>query len=309
MWAGLGLRAPVIGLDIGSSAIRAVVLSRAGRRWSIRRFGAVDLPAVPDGERAPGEWELSNAVHTLLESLGVGSCARVTAAIDSPAAIVKRLTFPAMSRRELRRAIRWEAQPHVPFDPEDAHVDCHVLAGESRQDRSSLDVLLVAARKSAIEARALLVRRAGRALAALDIEAFALVNAYGLNYPERSDHRTLLVHVSLPRAVVCLLARGELIFTRDLLVSGRDLAGEVRTTLEFHRASDPEATISRVVTSGEALTSDGVADSLEAALGVPVEVFDPFRRLIRRTPDDGPEAGDPSYAVAVGLAIHGNGGR
>jgi Tfp pilus assembly PilM family ATPase len=172
----------------------------------------------------------------------------------------------------------------------------------------SVDVLLVAARKSDIEARALLVRRTGLALAALDVEAFALVNAYALNYPERSDPRTLIVHVARSVAVVCLLAHGQMIFTRDVLVSGRDLALEVRTAVRFHHTADTGTTITRVVVSGEACTSDGVIDSLESELRAPVEIFDPFRSLIRRPSGDGgtaQETGDPSYAIAVGLAIHG----
>jgi type IV pilus assembly protein PilM len=305
MWARL--RRPGIGLDIGSAAIRAVALSRNRRQWSIHAYGQADVPIPAGDEPRPGEWETSDAIGRLLERRDLAR-GPVTAAIESQTAVVRRVTLPLMSPRELRRAIRWEAQSHVPFDLEDAHVDCHVLPRESARDGASLDVLLVAARKSDIEARALLVRRAGRALAVLDVEAFALVNAYSLNYPERSDPLTMLVHLNRSGAIACLLARRHLVWTRDLFVRGRELAAEVRTAIESH-AAESDTTRGRVVVSGEACTSEGAIDSLEAGLAAPVEVFDPFRRLVRRTSDAGTEPGDPSYAIAVGLAMRRKRGR
>ena len=66
-----------------------------------------------------------------------------------------------------------------------------------------------------------MIRQAGRAAAVLDVEAFALANAYQMNYPERSTRSPLLIHVGHSATIVCLLEHGQLAFTRDIALGGR----------------------------------------------------------------------------------------
>ncbi len=88
-------------------------------------------------------------------------------------------------------------------------------------DKSGLDVLLVAARKDRIDDRAGVIAQSGRRPVVIDVEAFALANAYQMNYPERTDPLTALMHVGRNVTLVCLLERGEPIFTRDISAGGQ----------------------------------------------------------------------------------------
>jgi type IV pilus assembly protein PilM len=156
----------------------------------------------------------------------------VASALSGHAVIVKRLALPAMSQAELAEAIPWEAEQYIPFDLSEVQLDYQVVGSNapSKDDKSSdrdkgekpgLDVLLVAARKDRIEDRASVIAQSGRRPVVIDVEAFAIANAYQMNYPERTDPLTALIHVGRSVTVICLLERGEPIFTRDISVGGQ----------------------------------------------------------------------------------------
>jgi type IV pilus assembly protein PilM len=146
--------------------------------------------------------------------------ARVTAALSGHAVIVKRLSLPPMSQAELNEAIPWEAEQYIPFDLSEVQLDYQVVGNDDATKRS-LDVLLVAAKRDRIDDRAAVITQSGRKPVVLDIEAFALANAYRMNYPERTDALSVLVHVGRSVTIVCLLEAGELVFTRDISIGGQ----------------------------------------------------------------------------------------
>jgi type IV pilus assembly protein PilM len=149
---------------------------------------------------------------------------RVVAALSGHAVSVKRLTVPSMSDAELAEAIPWEAEQYVPFDLSEVHLDYQVLGTGSSDPKPKsdvLNVLLVAAKRDHIAARADVIARAGKSTSVIDIEAFALTNAYQVNYPERADPLAALVHVGRQTTVVCVLDRGNPAFTRDIAFGGQ----------------------------------------------------------------------------------------
>jgi type IV pilus assembly protein PilM len=173
------------------------------------RDGAVaDAPAV------------SEAVGSLLDSLRMRR-ARVAAALSGHAVIVKRLSLPTMSPAELSEAIPWEAEQYIPFDLAEVQLDYQVVGNGGDGNKSALDVLLVAAKRDRIDDRSSIIAQAGREPAVLDIEAFALANAYQMNYPERTDPLSALIHVGRHITIVCLLERSEPVFTRDISIGGQ----------------------------------------------------------------------------------------
>ncbi|MEO7191435.1 MAG: type IV pilus assembly protein PilM [Vicinamibacterales bacterium] len=211
----------MVGLDIGSSAIKAVVLRRGRGGWSLVSAGEAPLPegSMLDGASAEPH-AVAEAAAGLLDSLKLRR-ARITSALSGHAVIVKRLSLPAMSEAELHEAIPWEAEQYIPFDLSEVQLDYQVTSSDTDQTRNSLDILLVAAKRDRIEDRTALVAQTGRQPTILDIEAFALANAYQMNYPERTDPLSALVHVGRSVTIVCLLERGETVFTRDISIGGQ----------------------------------------------------------------------------------------
>jgi type IV pilus assembly protein PilM len=223
MALGAALRSPAVGLDIGSSAVKAVALKQSRAGWSLLAAGEVAMP--PDSLHDSTTTDIvavSDAIRQVFELLHIRR-ARVTAALSGHAVIVKRLSLPAMSQGELAEAIPWEAEQYIPFDLADVQLDFQVVNAEATA--ASLDVLLVAAKKDRIEERTAIIKSAGQDPVVLDIEAFALANAYQMNYPERSDPLAAIIHIGRSATIACLLENGQLSFTRDISIGGR-LYGE-----------------------------------------------------------------------------------
>jgi type IV pilus assembly protein PilM len=126
-----------------------------------------------------------------------------------------------MSQAELNEAIPWEAEQYIPFDLSEVQLDYQVVGGEGAAAKNTLDVLLVAAKRDRIDDRTGVITQSGRKPVVLDIEAFALANAYRMNYPERDDALAALVHVGHGMTIVCLLENGEPVFTRDISIGGQ----------------------------------------------------------------------------------------
>jgi type IV pilus assembly protein PilM len=211
----------MVGLDIGSSGVKAVVLRRGRGGWSLVAAGEAPLPegSLQDGAAAEPT-AVSETVSQLLDSLRLRR-ARIVAALSGHAVIVKRLSLPTMSQAELNEAIPWEAEQYIPFDLSEVQLDYQVVGTSAESAKNSLDVLLVAAKKDRIDDRTAIIAQTGRRPVVLDIEAFALANAYQMNYPERSDALTALIHVGRGVTIVCLLEKGEPVFTRDISIGGQ----------------------------------------------------------------------------------------
>jgi type IV pilus assembly protein PilM len=221
MGFGASFRPPVVGLDIGSSAVKAVVLKRGRNGWSLVAAGEAPMPegSLQDGAAAVPT-AVIDAVDSVFETLRIKR-ARVAAALSGHAVIVKRLSLPAMSQAELSEAIPWEAEQYIPFDLSEVQLDYQVVNAGTEAAKSALDVLLVAAKRDRIDDRASVIAQTGRKPVVIDIEAFALANAYQMNYPERSDPFSALIHIGRSVMIVCLLERGEPIFTRDISIGGQ----------------------------------------------------------------------------------------
>jgi len=335
---------PLVGLDLGTHAVRAVALRPKRKGWVLVAAGEAFVPA---GEHTT-QTELAETAAMLLDTLGLRR-ASVAAAVSGHAVIVKRLTMAPMSAQELADTIPLEAEQYIPFPLADVQLDYQVLDGPRALPAEALDVLLVAARRDRVEERVAAMTATGRAPVILDVEAFALANAYEANYADRPEALVVLVHVGHRGTIVCLVEHGQVAFTRDLNVGGatyldaigRDLGLdataaarllrqehlndeatmsvvrdihlqlmlEIRKTIDFHRASSAVDRVDRVVLSGGACQIDGLKHLLAAELEVEVEVTDPFRQISRLPRAVGGDAAGPAYAVAVGLALRREGDR
>lgn len=329
---------------MGSHAIRAVALRPKRKGWALVAAGEAFVPA---GEQTT-QTELAETAAMLLDTLGLRR-ARVAAAVSGHAVIVKRLTMPPMSAQELEGAIPVEAEQYIPFPLDDVQLDYQVLDGPRALPAEAVNVLLVAARRDRVAERVAAMTATGRAPVVLDVEAFALANAYEANYADRPESLVVLVHVGHRGTVVCLVEHGQVAFTRDLNVGGatyldaicRDLGLEptaaarllrqerlndeatmsvvrdihlqlmleIRKTIDFYRASSSLDRVDRVVLSGGACQIDGLRHLLAAELEVEVEVTDPFRQIDRPARVVGGDVDGPAYAVAVGLALRREGDR
>ena len=220
---------PLVGLDLGSSAVKAVELRRLRAGFELVRAG---LEPLEPGSMAEGAIADPDSVEAAIRGVFSRSrirSRRVAVSVSGHSVIVKRLTLPVMSREELEESIQWEARQVIPFDLADVHLDHQVLA--SAPGREETQVLLVAARKERVASRLEAVAGAGLSPVIVDVDCFALQNAYEANYDSGSPATAALFHIGAAVTNVVVTRGGIPLFTRDLSAGGNQLTGLLQQQL------------------------------------------------------------------------------
>jgi type IV pilus assembly protein PilM len=210
----------LVGLDIGSSAIKAVELKAAGRGYRVAAYGTEPLPpdSIVDGAIIDGA-AVAEAVRRLFEGRGIRT-REVAASLSGNAVIVKKITLPAMTDSELADSIYWEAEQYIPFDIQDVNLDYQVLEGGQGAGKGTIEVLLVAAKKEKIADYTGVITQAGRSAVVVDVDAFALQNAYEVNYGIDPAAVIVLLNAGASATNINILSGDQSVFTRDVSIGG-----------------------------------------------------------------------------------------
>ena len=303
------------GLDIGSGFIKLVVVDHSKSEPEIVQVAT--SPLVPD---AIVEGEVmdpvlvAETVRAVIDSAGVKK-ANIVAAVGGHDVIVKPIPMDRMSEADAREVIRWEAEQHVPFDMENVQLDFQIL--DPQGTGPQMRVLLVAAKRELIENRLSLLADAGVEPAIIDVDAFAIHNAFQHNYPESNNGLIALVNIGHETTNVNLVQNGATILTRDIPFGSRRLrealqrergftaehaenllqgrgADDIRSLLDervdevaigveraaaFLAAQSGGEGIGRVFLSGGGAAIPGMVQALGNRLGVRTEVANPLKRV------------------------------
>ena len=167
---------PLLGLDVGSHVIKLVGITR---EKGVAQLSLVETASLPADAVSDGEIVDASAVVDALRELAQRQALptrRVATAIGGRAVITKNVWITKVDDADaLHHAIQWEAEQHIPFDLKDVYLDYQVL-GEDTEARK-LNVLVVAAKREAIDNLATLVQEAGFLPAIVDVDSFAAQNA------------------------------------------------------------------------------------------------------------------------------------
>ncbi len=210
----------LIGLDIGSSAVKAVELKTAGRAYKVASYGSEPLPpdSIVDGAIIDGA-AVADAIRRLFDARSIRT-KDVAASLSGNAVIVKKITLPVMTETELAESIYWEAEQYIPFDIQDVNLDYQVLDGGDPAAKGTMDVLLVAAKKEKIADYTGVIAQAGRTAVVVDVDAFALQNAYEVNYGIDPGAVVVLLNAGASATNINILNGDQSVFTRDVSIGG-----------------------------------------------------------------------------------------
>jgi type IV pilus assembly protein PilM len=220
----------LVGLDIGSHAIKIVEIEDTKKGRILKNFGMIGLPQDAIVEGAIKEMEIvSSAIKTLYKNLKIKNKNIVTS-ISGYSVIVKKISIQKRGEAELDASIQDEAEQYIPFDINDVNLDYEILSlpGEEdtakkgqgdRGDRGLMDVMLVAAKKDIVEDYVSLLHLTGLNPAILDVDAFALQNAFELS-AENISGCYALVNVGAEELGINAIKNGVSIFTRDSSYGG-----------------------------------------------------------------------------------------
>jgi type IV pilus assembly protein PilM len=126
-----------------------------------------------------------------------------------------------MTESELDESIYWEAEQYIPFDIQDVNLDYQILdPGTGPDSRGSMEVLLVAAKKEKIGDYTGVIAQAGRNAVVVDVDAFALQNAYDVNYGLEAGQVVVLLNAGASAININILQGDQSVFTRDISMGG-----------------------------------------------------------------------------------------
>ncbi len=336
----------LVGIDIGSSSMKLVQLKETRIGYELVNIGMAPLPveAIVDNTLMDTS-AIVEALRTLTKSLNI-RVNQAACSISGNSVIIRNIRFPYLTADELEEQINWEAEQYIPFDINDVNIDFHIL-GPDEIDPKKMKVILVASKKELIKEYVSLFKDAGVSLTVLDVDAFALQNAFELNYEPSADEVIALANIGDATMNFNIIKNGSSLFTRDIQLGGglytreiqkkhsvtRDeaeklklsegllddeflrmgieqcndtLAMELYRSMDFYGVNATEEKATKLYISGGCSSTPLLLDAIRDRLDIPVEIIDPFRKIICRekrfTPAYLQEIA-PHVTVAMGLAM------
>lgn len=309
----------VVGLDIGSHAIKVCQLKRTSSGYIVLTLGSTVLPegAVEDGTLNDPE-VVSKAISDLFQNLKIKN-KKVGFSISGYSVIVKKVNLAIMEDDQLEEHIMAEAEQYIPFDIEDVYLDFQDLkTGQKESDRT--DVMLVAAKKEIVDDYLDMLRDLNLTPVIVDVDGFALENTYEYNYEKNEN--VALVDIGASKMSINILSKGISVVARDIIVGSRQLTEqiqnifdidfeeaealklgsviddekraeiedifsttctqwilEIKKAIDLYHSNHPEFPLKKLILSGGGAKVTGLLEFLAQETGLPVELFNPFLNM------------------------------
>ena len=234
-------RKPLVGLDIGSSSVKAVELSRSKKGYQLTGFACEGLS--PDVVVDGAIMDAPAMAASIRETLAAGKFKPkgVATGVSGHSVIVKRVVVPAATPDEVEASLQLDAEQYIPFEISDVHLD-YQLVGPSMTagDEPGMEVVLVAAKRDKIQNHTNVIGMAGRNPEVVDIDAFALQNAFEANYLVDEDATVALLNIGASLMNINITKGGMPLFIRDVSVGGNQYTDILQKELQlsFQEAED-----------------------------------------------------------------------
>jgi type IV pilus assembly protein PilM len=229
----------VVGLDIGSSAIKLVELKeKKGGTYQLLKMGVERLSpeAIVDGSIMDSSMVVET-ISRLNSEKGVKNSNYATS-LSGHSVIIKKISLPAMSPDELAESIQWEAEQYIPFDINDVNLDYVPLTTGGTGE--NIEVILVAVKKEKINDYTSVISQTNKAAVLVDVDAFALQNCYEMNYEVNENRVLALVNIGASVTNVNVLAGTNSLFWRDITFGGNQYTDAIQRelSLSFEQAEE-----------------------------------------------------------------------
>jgi type IV pilus assembly protein PilM len=222
----------VVGLDISSSAVKLLELGKSGNRYRVEAYAVEPLPANSVVEKNISDVEaVAEAIRRAVKRSGTRT-KNAAVAVSGSAVITKIISMPAsLSDAEMSGQIELEADQYIPYPLEEVNLDFQIL-GKSEGDAERVDVLLAASRSENVDSRVDAVTMAGMNARIVDVEAYAMENAFKLiseQMPDSGQDKTIaIVDIGATMTTLNVLHNGAIIYTREQVFGGKQLTEEIQ---------------------------------------------------------------------------------
>lgn len=225
-----GKKDNLVGLDIGSSSIKAAQIVDSKRGPTLKHFGIVDIAhgAIEEGTINDPE-SVAESIQQLFKSYNIKE-SNVAVSIGGYSVIVKKINVQTMAEEQLQETIHFEAEQYIPFDISDVNLDFQIL-GENESNPNQMNVFLVAAKKEMVNDYINLVNLAGLNPCIVDVEAFALQNTFEANYDIQDDN-IALIDIGASKTSLNILKGNSSVFMRDVSLGCGQINQKIMSLIE-----------------------------------------------------------------------------
>lgn len=322
-----------VGLDIGNYNLKVVEIEQNKGAFRIVNARMQDIRQVKN---------IPEAINKVFKEAGI-STKKVNISVSGENVVARYLSLPNMTDAELKKAIIFQLEDHIPFKPEEVYTDYYIL-GREAGSKNKMRVFLVATKKELLDERAKLVREAGLQPAVVTTDALALKNAFYFNYPAKNEANITLLNIGDKITNLLITQKQIPYFVRDTRFGGEVITGLIQTKLQLERKSAEElkhnlkeespeiskitkATFANLVNeifvsldfyenlteqrideiyiTGGSCQLVGLKEFLEGYLNLKIIPLDPFKRfsLSANISREAITQLSPYLAVAIGLAL------
>jgi type IV pilus assembly protein PilM len=286
----------LVGLDIGSSSVKAVELQGKLGDLHLVSLGYESLQAdsVVDGQIIEMN-DVSNVISRIFKERQIKTD-RVAAGVGGHSVIVKNINVPLMSEEELAESIDWHAEEHIPFEISDVSLGYQIVGSSS----DALQVLMAACKRDRVSNVKQVIQLAGKQPVIIDVDAFALQNCYEVNYWPEPNLTVALMNIGASTTNINIVHGVKSVFTRDLSVGGNQytalLQKELGLTFEQAEAAK----------RGASASDEGVSGEVDSILTM---MSDVFALEIKKTFDFYRATADDHEAVVRKILVSGGGSK
>lgn len=332
----LGVTNKAVGLEIDTGVVRAVEVSGTVRKPKLLNMASISLAdgAVEEGMVVQPK-EVGEGLRELWSS-GEIKHRNVLLGLSNQGVLVRYATMPKVSPEKLENVIKFHAQDHLPIAIENVVMDYQVIGETTEQDKTVLEVLLVAARRDMLDGFLEALSIANLEPVDIDVSTLALQHTL----PSVANDRTVaVVNVANGLSNILVSAQNNPRLARLVSVKLKDLAdnlgisldevldrnsraeveteqifnawtnnliSETRSSLTYYQNQANASELEAIVFNGRGARLKGLSAKLEEALGLPVRIVNPFNNFTngsQKTEESGLEAIE--YAICAGLARRG----
>ncbi len=310
----------IVGVDIGSHAIKVCQLHKIGRQFKLISVGSSLIPAgaVEDGVlQEPAE--VGKVLENLLRNLKIKN-QKIGISISGYSVIVKKINLENMDDNALAEYIKAEAEQYIPFDINDVYVDFQKLP-EKKDNTDRCDVMLVAAKKEVVNDYLEMLNDIKLNTVLVDVDGFALENRWETT--SEVSENVALIDIGASKMNINIISEGVSVLARDVAVGSEQLTDqlmnslgldyiqaenikignigqdhnreiiqnifnktctqwvlEIKKAIDLYLANNPDKPLKSIVLSGGGAKVKGLIEYLNRETGLDVILFNPFRSMI-----------------------------
>jgi type IV pilus assembly protein PilM len=266
----------VLGIDISASAVKLVELSRSEQHFKVEAIAIEPLPAGTIEERNPSDLDGLTAAIKRAYKNSSSRLKKAAVAVPTSSVITRIIPMPAeFGEEDIATNIQIDAAQYIPFPLEEIYLDFQIQ-GASKGSSDTQDVMLVASRLENVDLRREVLQDAGLKAVIVDVEAYALENAFRVLIQEPNkgkddkelgakttlaklsdNHLTAVVDIGAAITTLYVLRGDRTIFTREQAMGGEQLTNAISEAYDL-----PRERAEQVKRAGSGLPDDYLSNVL-----------------------------------------------